>query len=496
LPFAYDSNGTGTASIAGFSQSGLSNYSSAPKIKFDNEGDYLILAFGEAPGILTYDIKGNSFSGGTFKVQSSTDGQTYTDVKTYTTLDNDNKQSEIINNLSSDVRFIKWVYTSKSSGNVALGNISLAKLSAGISLSNYTINVPAAGVENIATLDVVYTLVDFTTNPEIIWCDANGNQASSTSWFDAYIDGTTHNVMYIASANTGAARSTYFKIYGLDSSANDVFSSVITVNQAAASYATLPFAFDGGRSDIASKAGLTFTGLGSDYNSSPCLKFDETGSSLILQVNEAIDILSFDIKGNSYSSSSIFKVQTSVDGTNYTDLKTYTELDATQTEVLTNLSSDVRYIKWIYSNKASGNVALGNIKAAKITQLTGTLNEGRYWTTFFNGSCRYTLSEGAHAFTMNASHQLYQLGTDGSVIPANTPVIIISDTANIALTQSSDTTAVTVNGETNILSGSDSSVAVSGITGTPYVMGIVGGVLGFYQFNGTEVPAAKAYISE
>ena len=124
LPFTYDGNGSGNLPI-GFTVSGLGTYSSSPAMKFDDSGDYAILKINERPGILTFDIKGNSFGGGTFTVQTSEDGVTYTDLKSYTTLGE--KQSEVFYDLDADVRYIKWIYTNKSSGNVALGNIALAE---------------------------------------------------------------------------------------------------------------------------------------------------------------------------------------------------------------------------------------------------------------------------------------------------------------------------------------------------------------------------------
>ncbi len=131
-------------------------------------------------------------------------------------------------------------------------------------------------------------------------------------------------------------------------------------------YATLPFEFDGGRADIETTDGLTQEGLDSDYGSSPKLKFNSTNDVVILHFNEQPGTLTFDIKGNSFSGST-FKVQTSADGVNYTDLKTYTALGNTQSEIIEDIDADVRYIKWIYTEKSSGNVALGNITLAKYT---------------------------------------------------------------------------------------------------------------------------------
>lgn len=142
----------------------------------------------------------------------------------------------------------------------------------------------------------------------------------------------------------------------------------VTQEHFAADYATLPFAFDGGRADVATTVGLTQYGLGTDYvpsannDYSPRLKFDTSGDWVILHFNERPGELSYDIMGNSFNGST-FKVQTSVDGVTYTDFATYTNLVSTKQHIThNNLAEDVRYIKWVYTEKANGNVALGNIE--------------------------------------------------------------------------------------------------------------------------------------
>ena len=122
LPFSYDGNGAMAGDETGVTTNGLSAYGSSPAIKFDDTNDYLILKMNEAPKALYFDIKGNAFSGGTFKVQTSADGTTYSDLATYTELTSD-VQTEFFTNFATDVRYIKWIYTNKSNGNVALGNI-------------------------------------------------------------------------------------------------------------------------------------------------------------------------------------------------------------------------------------------------------------------------------------------------------------------------------------------------------------------------------------
>ena len=187
---------------------------------------------------------------------------------------------------------------------------------------------------------------------------AEDGQGASYDWVTASIN-NANNVAYTISPSTTFARKAYFKV-----AVGNVYSDIVTIYQAEGS-AALPFTFDSGKSDIATTVGLIHSGLGSDYNSSPLLKFDDSDDNLLLQINERPGKLTYDIKGNSFSNGT-FKVQTSKDGTTFTDLKAYTSLDNTkQSEVFNNLDENVRYIKWIYTEKVDGNVALGNIKLEK-----------------------------------------------------------------------------------------------------------------------------------
>ena len=136
-----------------------------------------------------------------------------------------------------------------------------------------------------------------------------------------------------------------------------------------ADFATLPFEFDGGRADIENTDGLTQEGLETDYSASPKLKFNSTGDYVLLHFDGRPGVLTFDIKGNTFSDGT-FTVQTSEDGETFTNLETYTELGSTQSEEFNNLGENVRYIKWIYTNKTNGNVALGNIMLKEYVEPT------------------------------------------------------------------------------------------------------------------------------
>ena len=227
---------------------------------------------------------------------------------------------------------------------------------------------------NATSGEIAYTI----NNPT----DGKLLQASANADWISNITVTGEKVTFTTTVNDGEAdrKATITLTY---EGANP-FPVEVTQKHYVIDYATLPFAFNSGKADIENKAGLTQEGLGSDYSASTApntkLKFDGTGDYLILKINERPGKLTFDIKGNGFSGGS-FKVQTSEDGLTYTDLKTYTENDE-QSEEFENLGENVRYIKWIYTNKSSGNVGLGNIKLAKNpelsfekTEYTGILGE-------------------------------------------------------------------------------------------------------------------------
>ena len=228
-----------------------------------------------------------------------------------------------------------------------------------ITVDPTTVSVSSDETEGI--LNVTYANVETGLGAEIYWYDATGELVDGYDWIMAEINDDM-NVEYLISANEGEARTAYMKVSGFDAELNEVLSDFVIFTQAEQiiDYATLPFEFDGGKADIANTDGLTQEGLDTDYPSFPKLKFNTTGDWMILHFNETPGKLTFDIKGNGFSDGT-FTVQTSEDGETYTDLETYTELGATQSETFNTLGADVRYIKWVYTNKVNGNVALGNI---------------------------------------------------------------------------------------------------------------------------------------
>jgi hypothetical protein len=96
--------------------------------RLDAQDEYIMIAFAEKPGNLTYQIKGTSISApyfsGSFKVQESVDGVVWTDAFEHTSMTNTFASHSVA--LLASSRFVRFYYTTKVSGsNVALDNITL-----------------------------------------------------------------------------------------------------------------------------------------------------------------------------------------------------------------------------------------------------------------------------------------------------------------------------------------------------------------------------------
>lgn len=123
-----------TALPTGWTQTGTAFYSASgstpPACKFDNTGDMVTINFASNPGNLTYYLTGNSFSGGTFLIQESVGGITWTTLRTITA------PPAGTYTLFTDVpatasRYIRFNYSNKVSGNIGLDDVNIDAGAAG-----------------------------------------------------------------------------------------------------------------------------------------------------------------------------------------------------------------------------------------------------------------------------------------------------------------------------------------------------------------------------
>ena len=299
-----------------------------------------------------------------------------------------------------------------------------------ITVSPATANPAASDVEGTLAINYQNLTINDKSDFGVQFCDSEGNDLASGNepdWIEVLVaeDNGDYLVSYTMDENTGEARSAYFKIFAADDQ-DFVYSNLVTVTQAApvVDYATLPFSYDGNANTANLVSGLTQDGLTGNYTNSPKIKFDTEGDYLVLKLNEAPGTISFNIKGNPGSGTTIngtFKVQVSTNGESYTDLESYVNIGNTvASKIVYNPSADVRYIRWIYSSKTDGNVALGNINVIKNYAKSVSSNGWATWIAPTN----VTVPSGVKAYYVTSTTETSASLAELETIPANEPVLL------------------------------------------------------------------------
>ena len=125
LPFYFDGGRDDAEITDGILQEGLGDdYTTSPKLKFDGEGDYLVIRFSDSPEEFSFIVRGDNFKG-EFVVQESADGEDYTDIFSITY-----EYSTVIvpTYLKDTTRYVKFCCTRHTQGSIALGDISISKM--------------------------------------------------------------------------------------------------------------------------------------------------------------------------------------------------------------------------------------------------------------------------------------------------------------------------------------------------------------------------------
>lgn len=347
-------------------------------------------------------------------------------------------------------------------------------------------SIQATDAEKEDKITVTYgNLTDVIADVNFYESDGTTAATYDHSWIATDFD-ENNNLEYVIGENTvNVARTAYLKIYAIGNE-GEAESELITITQAAAPYASLPFSWN----NTTTPVGITNNGVGT-YSSSPYLKFDGTGDYIILKFNETPGTLAFDIKGNSFSGGT-FKVQASTNGETYTDLVTYTDLgSSTETKTINNLGTDVRYIKWIYVTKDEGNVALGNINLYDDVRVTLAASGYASFCSPLPLDLTPTDNYAAYVVTqVNKEVPTVMFEKITGAVPAETPFILYG-TANTTATLQIATGATTAP-ENNMLIGTLVPTEITTVDGSFTNFGLSGGQ--FVKMNNGTIPANKAYL--
>ena len=132
--------------------------------------------------------------------------------------------------------------------------------------------------------------------------------------------------------------------------------------------ATLPacYAWDtSGGNTIPFPPGWYGFGMGSPYiagHIAPnCGKFDSQGDSLLIIFNSTPSYVNYSLRGIALSGNYQFDILESPDGHSYSTVNSYTTINNSWVNFSSALASTSRFVKFVYSVQASGNIAIDDI---------------------------------------------------------------------------------------------------------------------------------------
>ncbi len=211
--------------------------------------------------------------------------------------------------------------------------------------------------------------------------------------------------------------------------------------------ASLPFSYNLG--NPTGVAGLTATGLGSNYPASPLMKFDDTNDNLVLNFNSIPGNLSFVIKWNQSTTATRFpgnfSLLESINGTDYTLVQLFNSTTGPElkngvnvTVTVTNLKPESRFLKWEYTAKTNGNIALGAINLVAQSSSTCTASTLSFADATINktmGDAAFTIA----ATSLNTTTAISYESDNTAVATVNAATgevtLVAAGTAKIKATQ-------------------------------------------------------------
>ncbi len=187
-----------------------------------------------------------------------------------------------------------------------------------------------------------------------------------------------------------------------------------------------------------------YTGSG---NTPPTKKFDSTGDYLIIHFASNPGNLTYYLAGNSFSGGT-FTVEESEFGTVWTTLHAHTAPPAgTYTQYTDVPLSASRYIRFIYTNKVSGNIGLDDVNiAAGAATPAQEINVKQGATTILNGGT-YTMSSPVSTMTQT-TFTVENLGTANTL---NISSATISGTNAADFSVASSPSSVAANSTGNLV---------------------------------------------
>lgn len=387
-------------------------------------------------------------------------------------------------------------------------------------------NVDATSAETEGTITVTY--VNFEpADKEIQTVAADGETSATYGWLITDFDATTGNIEYLIGENTATeARTAYLKVYALDDEANDVYSELITINQAA--YVAPAPAGVWVKTDLADLTSSdVFVIVGNDgYNNAMTNDNGTSNAPAAVEVtvtgdmitSNVADNMKWNISGNATDGYTFYPNGDSEKWLYCTNTNNGVRVGTNENKNFTVSkegylvnSATSRYIgvytdtsgsDWRCYTTINNNIKDQTFSFYKFTDhLSVTVGTVGYATLYY-GETNLVVPEGVEAYTYKVTDgkldesYLYEAN---EVIPAGTGVVLKANAGEYKFVV---TTEVGLEDPDNLLRGSDVAVTTEGPAAGDYLfylLGVVDSKVGFYW--GKEDGAAftsgahKAYLA-
>ena len=324
----------------------MGNYNSSPKVPGftgfvkNSTAIYLSIPSEQTPLVNSVDEAAQAMVG----VQAYSDSNTEINM-TFTHLVAYGKMT--VTGFDGTIASVKLQFPENIAGISVVYNYISGEITGGKSVSSITLD--PANVENNVFWFALAPTAGTTGEMKIIITDSNDDTYTKT------IDLTAKNLPFIA----GQVSAFTANFEGVEKDAPTV------------DYVTLPWTWEGGvKSDFEAIAGVTASGLGSDYaagNAPYRIKLDTTGDYFIVKTDSEIGAITIGVKMLGGATSSSLTISGSADGKTYTEVQKLT-ISGAQNDIL-NLSTTAafdetyRYVK-AYFTKGS-NVGMGAVSITK-----------------------------------------------------------------------------------------------------------------------------------
>ena len=313
-----------------------------------------------------------------------------------------------------------------------------------------------------------------------------------------YSDASTENVTSKATFSTPDMNTLGTKTVTVSYTENEVTKTAtydITITEAV-DLVALPFSWDGGgKSALTAIAGITGSGLGTDYadsNAPYLVKFDGTGDYIQIRTDSQPGQVTIGVKMLGGSETSHITVQGSANGTDFVDVEDLT-ISGSKNDVLTLKTTKLfaatdRYVRLLFTK--GSNVGVGPITITQVIPVT--ISDAGLATFASDSKLDFTNVPNIEAYIAKENGGKIEL-TQVNKVPAGTGVLLRAlNNATDFVVPVTTATADDVTGNL-FVRGNDAAVA----TGSgPYnwILSKKGDVVGFYHANGNTVAKNRAYL--